>query len=351
MAKKSDKKVTLDLALAAIEKKHSVVLKWLKDVPGGHDFISTGCLGLDYALGGGFVRGRIIEIYGDEGSGKSTLALSTIAAANKAGHTAFYSDIERALDPKLPLVYGVDPNMFILNNAPVSVEKHFDIIESVIRSGEVSICVLDSIPALITTAEMDADTDKEFMGKIPKFLSEKIRRLIQLLGESNTLFIFINQTRSNLSPYGNPVTTPGGRAVRFYSTHRVSLSGAGAKSRRIMDDKTGDAIGHRMTFEVVKNKISAPFRKGDIDLIWGKGYDLVGELVDVGISFGLIDKGGSWLTYCGKKYQGKSNMRDALLEDDIMRNMLRGDIKTFLYLELSDDEKEAMASKTEPEVE
>jgi len=352
MAKNNkNQKGTLDMALAAIAKKHDVALKWLRDVPITHSFFSTGSLGLDYDLGGGLVGGRIVEIYGDEGSGKTTLALSTIAQANKAGHTCFYSDIERALDPQLPLVYGVDPDKFILNNAPVSVEKHFDIIESVISSGEISICVLDSIPALITAAEMDAATDKEFMGKIPKFLSEKIRRLIQLLGESNTLFIFINQTRSNLSPYGSPKTTPGGAAVRFYSTHRISLSGGASKSSRILDESTGEAIGHKMSYEIVKNKISSPFRKGSIDLLWGNGYDLVGELVDIGVSFGLVDKGGAWLTYQGKKYQGKPNMKNALLEDSVMRHMLKGDIKTFLSLPLSKEEKEAMLSKIEPEEE
>jgi len=351
MIKKKVKKSlgTLDLARAAIEKKHGVVLKWLKDVPCGYDFISTGCLGLDYALGGGLVKGRIVEIFGHEGSGKSTLALSTVAQANLLGEDGFYSDIERALAPALPIKYGVDPNRFLLNNAPVSVEKHFDIIEGVIGSGAVSICVLDSVPALITAAEMEAATDKEFMGKIPKFLSEKIRRLIQLLGESNTLFIFINQTRSKIGAYGDPTTTPGGAAIKFYATHRIKVSGGQSKTSRILDAELGQAIGHKMQFEVVKNKISAPYRKGDINLIWGQGYDVIGELVDIGSSFGLVDQAGAWYKYEGESYQGKTNMRDALIENDTLRHLLKGDIKSFLKLPLSPAEMEAMASKVEVE--
>lgn len=346
MAKKK-KSSALSVALSGIEKDHGVVLKWLKDVPSGYDFIPTGCLGLDYALGGGFVRGRIVEIYGPQSSGKTTLALSTLAQANQLGYVGFFADIERALAPNLPLKYGADPEKFMLDNAPVNVETHFDIIESVIGSGEVSVCVLDSVPALITKAEMEARTDKEFMGKIPKFLSEKIRRLIQLLGESNTLFIFINQTRSKIGAYGDPETTPGGNAIKFYATHRVRVSGGQTKSSRMLDENTGEVIGHTMKFDVVKNKISTPFRKGDIGLLYGHGYDIVGELVDIGVSFGLVNKAGAWLNYGADKWQGRANMREALLENDTLRHMLKGDIKTFLDMPLSPTEKEALASSVE----
>lgn len=343
MAKRK-KASALGVALSGIEKDHGVVLRWLKDVPLGYDFIPTGCLGLDYALGGGFVRGRVVEVFGPESSGKTTLALSTLAQANQLGYNGFFADIERALAPKLPIEYGAHPDRFIIDNAPVNVETHFDIIESVIGSGEVSVCVLDSVPALITKAEMEARTDKEFMGKIPKFLSEKIRRLIQLLGESNTLFIFINQTRSKIGAYGDPETTPGGNAIKFYATHRVRVSGGQTKSSRILDDESGEVIGHKMKFEVVKNKISTPYRKGDIGLLYGHGYDLVGELVDIGLSFGLVDKGGAWYKYAESSWQGRTNMRNALLENDTLRHMLKGDIKTFLDLPLSPAEKEALAS-------
>lgn len=353
MAKTKKKKAsnTLDLALAAVEKKHGVALRWLKDVPSTYDFFSTGCLGLDYALGGGLVGGRIVEVFGEESSGKTSLALNTIAQANAAGHVAFFADIERALHPALPVKYGVDPTKFILDNAPVNVETHFDVIESVIGSGAVSVCVLDSVPALITRAEMDAATDKEFMGKIPKFLSEKIRRLIQLLGESNTLFIFINQTRSKIGAYGDPTTTPGGAAIKFYATHRIRVGGGASKSSRVISDTTGEVVGHKMRFEVVKNKISSPFKKGDITLLYGQGYDTVGELVDIGVSFGLIDQGGAWYSYDDQKWQGKSNVRTALIEDDMLRHLLKGDIKTFLNMPLSPVEMEAMASKVEDDVE
>lgn len=348
MPKKKNSRGTLDLALSAIAKKHGVTLKWLKDVPSEYDFIPTGCLGLDYALGGGFVRGRIVEIFGPESSGKSTLAMSTVAQANALGLTAFYADVERALDPNLPIKYGAHPDKFILDNAPVNVETHFDMIEGIISSGEVSVCVLDSVPALITKAEMEAETNKEFMGKIPKFLSEKIRRLVQLLGESDTLFIFINQTRSKIGAYGDPETTPGGNAIKFYATHRVRVSGGQSKSSRIINEDTGEVIGHKMKFEVIKNKISAPFKKGDISLIYGHGYDIVGELVDIGVSFGLVNKSGSWYSYGGGRWQGKPNTRNALIEDDMLRHMLKGDIKTFLAMPLSPIEMEAMAAKVEP---
>jgi len=349
MPKKQTKKETstlnkraLDIAVRSANKKHGVALRWLSDIPDkGHDFIPTGCMGLDHALGGGLVRGRIVEIFGPPGSGKSTLALNTIAQANDMGLNAFYADVERALDPKLPAMYGVDPKRFMLDDAPISVESRFDILESVISSGEIAICVLDSVSALITAPEMKADTDKEFMGKLPKFLSEKIRRLIQFLGETNTLFIFINQVRSNLGGYGNPETTPGGAAIKFYATHRVRVSGGSSKTSRLMDEN-GEVSGHKMTFEVVKNKIAAPYRKGEIDLIYGQGYDMAGELVDIGASLGLIDQSASWFTYLGEKYQGKPNMRNFFLENNKHRYAIKGEIKELLDMPLTDTERSNM---------
>jgi recombination protein RecA len=305
---------TLAIAMRAVEKKHPAAVKWLRDVPiDGYDFVSTGSVGMDYALGGGFVCGRIVEISGHPGCGKSTLAISTIAEANKSGIKALYVDAERALDPKLPRLYGVNPDLFLLEDAPVSVEEHFEIIEDVIHSGGVGICVLDSVTALITMAEMEADTSKEFMGKIPKFLSEKIRRLIQLLGETNTLFIFINQIRNKLGGYGNPETTTGGMAIPFYSTHRVSVSGGSSKSTRLLGED-GSVIGHKMSYTIIKNKIGAPFRTGEIDLIYGKGFDIVGELIDLGLSLGIVDQGGAWFTYDGMRAQGKETFKEMLIE-------------------------------------
>ncbi len=323
---------TLDIALNSVIKKHGCTIKWLKDIPKDkHEFISSGSLGLDYALGGGFVRGRIVEVYGPPGSGKSTLALRVIAEANKLGMTALYVDAERALDPEMPIKYGVDPDKFMLEDNPISAEEHFGIVETMISSGDIGVCVVDSVTALITTAEMEADTKQEFMGKMPKFLSEKIRRLIQLLGETNTLFIFINQIRNKIGAYGNPETTPGGEAIKFYSTHRVRVEGGASKTSRIVNDK-GEVIGHKLKYEVVKNKIASPYRSGELDLLYGKGFDYNGELVDLGVNLSVIEQGGAWYTYGATKMQGRDSVRKMVGEDEAFRSSLVTDINKILYV-------------------
>lgn len=339
MVKKKDKEepttssASMSLAMKAVEKKFGAgVLKWLEDVPvDGYEFISTGSMGLDYALGGGLVRGRVVEIYGPPGSGKSTLAMATVVDANQKGMKALYIDAERALDPKLPRQYGVDPSMFLLEDAPVSVEDHFEILETTISSREFGVCVVDSVTALITTAEMEAATDKEFMGKIPKFLSEKLRRLIQLLGETNTLLIFINQLRNKIGVNGNPETTPGGEAIKFYATHRIRTEGGTYKSTRILNPENGEVVGHKMKYEVVKNKIAAPFRTGEIDLIYGKGYDVAGELVDIGSSLGVIEQSGAWFKTGGRSFQGRDSMKEALLTDPEVYTSVRNAVHQILF--------------------
>ena len=308
---KKNKNSALDLAFNQINKKHGSVLKWLSDVPSGYEFISTGSISMDHALGGGFPRGRMIEIFGEESTGKSTVALGASACANRMGLKVLYIDCERAIDRKLVAGYGVDPSMFLLDNVSLSMEEHFDVVYGLLGTGEIGMVVVDSVPSLIPKAELAGDAGDSHVGLQARFLSQEGRRIVNMIGESNTLFIFINQLREKVMAYGDPRVTPGGKAIKFYSTHRVSVDGSGkTKSARILDDK-GVLIGHKMSYQVVKNKISAPFRSGSVDLIYGKGFDKTSELVDLSTDLGIIQLGGAWYTIpeVGEKIQGRDSVK------------------------------------------
>jgi len=343
--KKKSASSTLDLALNSINKKHGAVLRWLSDTPDEHiEFIPTGSISLDYALGGGLPRGRIVEVYGWESSGKSTLAMSVAAEANAMGLKCLYIDAERALDPRLPVSYGVDPTKFMLEDAPITAEKHFEIINDVVSSGDIGVCVVDSVSSLVPKAVMEGDVGKSHVGQLARFLSQECTKLIHLIGETNTLFIFINQYREKIMKVpGDPRTTSGGNAIKFYATHRIEVSGSGKTKAGALYGANGETIGHKMKFKVLKNKVGVPYRQGEIDLFYGQGYDTTSELISVATDLGLIEQGGAWLTYRkgqeGEiKKQGKENMKSAVLGDNVLRCTLLADVKEILGLEISERE-------------
>jgi len=338
---------TLDLAFSAVNKKHGAVLKWLSEVPNEEiSFISTGSISLDYALGGGLPRGRIVEIYGWESSGKSTLAMGVAAEACRMDLKCLYIDAERALDPRLPIAYGVDPSKFILEDAPITAEEHFEIIQDVVSSGDIGVCVLDSVSSLVPRAVMEGDVGDSHVGVLARLLSQGCTKLIHLLGETNTLFIFINQYREKiLKMPGDPKTTSGGNAIKFYATHRIEVLGSGKTKAGAIFGPNGETIGHKMHFRVLKNKVGIPYRGGSIDLIYGQGYDRINDLIDVAIDLGVLEVGGAWFTYrkgeAGEvKRQGKENMRAVLLEDVSVRAAMLSDVKAILGLPLSLREQE-----------
>lgn len=325
------KKSALSVAFTQINKKHSNALKWLADVPCGYDFIPTGSVSLDFALGGGFPRGRMVELLGWESSGKSTIAMSTAAQANKLGIKVLYIDCERAIDKSLVASYGVDPNMFLLDNSPLSMEEHFEIIYGLLGTSEIGMVVVDSVSSLIPQAELDGCAGDSHVGLQARFLSQECRKIVNMIGESNTLFIFINQYREKVMAYGDPKVTSGGHAIPFYCTHRLESQGGKTKESIILDDK-GVAIGHRMKYKVLKNKIGMPFRSGSIDLIYGKGFDALSELVDLSTDTGLISLGGAWYTIpeTGEKVQGKDKMKLYLEEHTEFRNDLTLRVRSML---------------------
>ena len=324
----------LAIALNAVNKKHGTILKWLSDTPDERfEFISTGSISLDHALGGGFPRGRMVEVFGWEGCGKSTLAMSTVAEANKMGLDAVYLDIERALDPRLPIAYGVDPNKFLLEDAPFSAENHLEVMEALISTGRIGVCVLDSITALMPQAELDGNIGDKHIGLQARLLSQACRKLVQLLGETNTLMIFINQYREKImSVPGDPKVVSGGNATKFYCTHRVEVSGSGKYNKGRILGSGGEVIGQKMHYKVMKNKLSAPWREGTLDLIYGRGYDVFAEIVNLSTDLGVIDLEGSWYQYKEYKVQGMDKFKALLEEDCKLRYDLESQVREMLGL-------------------
>jgi recombination protein RecA len=306
--KKKEKKVEidtdingLDLAIKAIEKKYGSVISSLEihedmKIP----TVSTGSLGLDLALGrGGMALGRIYEVFGPAGGGKSTLAVNVIIQAQKRGMNCLYVDPEHAIDPELLRAYGIDTKALKIVQG-YDGEGNLDILERLIKTGAFKVAVVDSVTALIPRVEAIADIDAEFMGKHAKLMSKALRRVVPIANQTGTLIIFINQLRMKIGSYGNPEITTGGESLPFYSTGRISVRGPEAKNRRIIDEKSGDVIGHNTIFEIVKNKLAAPFKKSEIRLIYGQGYDTHREVLDMATDLGIVDKSGSWYKYDGK---------------------------------------------------
>ncbi len=279
------------------------------------DVIPSGCPTLDVALGiGGMPRGRIVEIYGPESSGKTTVALHVIAEAQKMGCVAAFIDAEHALDPVYAGNLGVDINSLYISQ-PDSGEQALDITDSLVRSGSIDIIVIDSVAALTPKAELDGEMGDSHVGLLARLMSQAMRKLTAAINKSNTCVIFINQLRDKVGVmYGNPETTTGGKALKFYSSIRLDV-------RRVENIKEGDnVIGSRTRVKVVKNKLAAPFKQAEFDIIYGKGISREGCLLDLAIDFGIIEKSGSWFSYNGDKIgQGKETVKKFLAENQDIR--------------------------------
>ena len=321
----------LDLTLGQIEKqfgKGSILRLGSKDAIVPVSVISTGSISLDAALGvGGFPRGRVTEIYGPESSGKTTIALQVIAEAQKKGGMAAFIDVEHALDPAYAKKLGVDVDNLLVSQ-PDYGEQALEITGALIASGSIDVLVVDSVAALVPKAELDGEMGDSHMGLQARLMSQALRKLTGVVSKSKTCLIFINQIREKIGVmFGNPETTTGGRALKFYASIRVDI-------RRIAAIKDGEAvIGNRTKVKVVKNKVASPFREAEFDIIYGEGISKEGDQIDQGVAQNVIEKSGSWFSYKGERIgQGRENARQFLKDNADIRQAIDTELRKHLGL-------------------
>ncbi|MFQ5776888.1 MAG: recombinase RecA [Terriglobia bacterium] len=326
-----ERKHQLDLAVAQIEKqfgKGSIMRLGAKDALVPVSVIPTGALSLDAALGvGGMPRGRVVEIFGPEAGGKTTLALHVIAEAQKQGGMAAFIDAEHAMDALYARKLGVDVDNLLVSQ-PDYGEQALEVTETLIRSSAMDVIVVDSVAALVPKSELDGDMGEPQMGLQARLMSQAMRKLKAIVNKSNTCLIFINQLRMKIGVmFGNPETTPGGRALKFYSDVRIDI-------RRVAAIKEGDRIiGSHTRAKVVKNKLAAPFRIAEFDLIYGEGISRETDLLDLGVTHGLLEKSGAWFSYNGERIgQGRENTRRFLSENPEVRDKLEQALREKLGL-------------------
>ena len=321
----SERKAALDMALKQIEKQFGKgsIMKLGESANRQIDTSSSGSLALDAALGvGGYPRGRIIEIYGPESSGKTTVALHAIAEVQANGGQAAFIDAEHALDPVYAAKLGVNIDELLLSQ-PDTGEQALEIAEALVRSGAVDILVVDSVAALVPKAEIEGEMGDSHMGLQARLMSQALRKLSGAINKSNTLAIFINQVREKIGVmFGNPETTPGGRALKFYSSVRLEV-------RRAETIKQGtDFIGNKTKIKVVKNKVAPPFKTAEVDIMYGEGISKEGEIVDIGAELDIIQKSGSWYAYGDERIgQGRENAKQFLKENPAVRDEISGKIR------------------------
>jgi recombination protein RecA len=328
---------TLGLTLGQIEKqfgKGSIVRLGSKEAIVPVSAISSGSISLDAALGvGGFPRGRIVEIFGPESSGKTTVALQVVAEAQKAGGMAAFIDVEHALDPLYARKLGVDVDNLLVSQ-PDYAEQALEITSALITSGSIDVLVVDSVAALVPKAELDGEMGDSHMGVQARLMSQAMRKLTGNVSKSNTCLIFINQIREKIGVmFGNPETTSGGRALKFYSSVRADI-------RRIAAIKEGEIVtGNRTKVKIVKNKVAAPFREAEFDIIYGEGISREGDLIDLGVAQNIVEKSGSWYSYSGERIgQGRENARAFLKEHTDIRQKIDTELRTALGLTHKDAE-------------
>ena len=340
----AEKKKALEAALGQIEKQYGKGAVMRLGEPGAQmkvETIPTGSISLDLALGqGGIPKGRIIEIYGPESSGKTTVTLHMIAEVQKRGGIAGFIDAEHALDPVYAKNIGVDiDNLYI--SQPDNGEQALEIAETMVRSGAIDIVVVDSVAALVPKAEIEGDMGDAHMGLQARLMSQALRKLTAVISKSNCVVIFINQLREKLGVmFGNPETTTGGRALKFYSSVRLDV-------RRIEAIKqAGEVIGNRTRVKVVKNKVAPPFKEAEFDIMFGKGISMIGDILDVATNADIIVKSGAWFAYKGEKIgQGRENAKQYLEENPEVLAEIDKAVREHYGLEASEDAKPAKAEE------
>lgn len=339
----SDKSKALDTAILQLEKKYGsgTIMRLGDNNALNVEAISTGSITLDCATGiGGFPRGRIIEVYGPESSGKTTLALHVVAEAQKLGGEAAFVDAEHALDPVYARNLGVDVDSLLVSQ-PDNGEQALEIVEALARSGALDVIIVDSVAALVPRAEIDGDMGDSHVGLQARLMSQALRKLAGVISKSNTIIIFINQLREKVGVvYGNPEVTTGGRALKFYASIRVDV-------RRIEQLKGtgGEFIGSRTRAKIVKNKVAPPFKTAEFDIMYGEGISKVGEIVDLGVNYGIIKKSGAWFSYGETRLgQGRDNVKNLFKNDKALSDEIEKQIREKMAEEHSaGDEKRETA--------
>ena len=333
---KKDKDKTLDQVLADIEKQFGkgAIMKLGEKGVRNVDVVSSGSLMLDRALGvGGYPKGRIIEIFGPESSGKTTIALHAIAEVQKTGGRAAFIDAEHALDPVYAKKLGVDTDELLLSQ-PDTGEQALEIVEALVRSEAMSIIVIDSVAALVPQAEIEGEMGDSHVGLQARLMSQALRKLGGIINKTNTICIFINQLREKVGVmFGNPETTPGGRALKFYSTVRLDV-------RRGEQIKVnGDVLGNKTIIKVVKNKVAPPFKTAEVEIMYGEGISKMGEVIDLATNIGIVDKSGAWFSYKGEKIgQGKENVKLVLKNNKALYDEISKKVRNDLF-NVTEEEK------------
>ena len=334
---KKEKDKTLDQVLADIEKQFGkgAIMKLGERGVKNIDVVSSGSLLLDQALGvGGFPKGRIIEIFGPESSGKTTIALHAIAEVQKTGGRAAFIDAEHALDPVYAKKLGVDTDELLLSQ-PDTGEQALEIVEALVRSEAMSIIVIDSVAALVPQAEIEGEMGDSHVGLQARLMSQALRKLGGIVNKTNTICIFINQLREKVGVmFGNPETTPGGRALKFYSTVRLDV-------RRAEQIKVGsDVLGNKTVIKVVKNKVAPPFKTAEVEIMYGEGISKTGEIIDIASNLGILDKSGAWYSYKGEKIgQGKENAKLVLKNNPALYKEIEDKVRNHLFNNNEDKEE------------
>jgi len=326
-----DQKRALEAAVSQIEKqfgKGSIMKLGAEAIAAGVEIIPSGSLGLDIALGvGGYPRGRVVEIFGPESSGKTTLALHAIAEAQKTGGTAAFIDAEHAIDPSYSRALGVDLDNLLISQ-PDTGEQALEIVETLVRSGAVDIIVIDSVAALVPRAEIEGEMGDSHMGLQARLMSQALRKLTAVVSKSRSCLVFINQIRMKIGVmFGNPETTTGGQALKFYSTIRLDI-------RKIATIKEGESvIGNRTRVRVVKNKIAPPFREAEFDITYGTGISRTGEIIDLAVDNDIISKSGTWFSFGEERLgQGRERVKQFLVENPDLLTTIEQQIRTKLGL-------------------
>lgn len=347
---KEDKLKALDAAIAQIEKQYgkgSVMKLGDNSANMNVETVPTGSLSLDIALGlGGLPKGRIIEVYGPESSGKTTVALHCVAEVQKRGGIAGFIDAEHALDPVYARNIGVDiDNLYI--SQPDCGEQALEITETMVRSGAVDIVVVDSVAALVPKAEIDGDMGDSHVGLQARLMSQALRKLTAVISKSNCIVIFINQLREKVGVmFGNPETTTGGRALKFYSSVRLDV-------RRTESLKqAGEIVGNHVRVKVVKNKIAPPFREAEFDIMFGQGISREGDVLDLAVNAGIVNKSGAWYAYEGDKMgQGRENAKTYIHENPAFFDMLEAKVRDFYFTQPEDEDAAVQEDSEKPEAE